>query len=404
MTDTSITPAVQIRGIIKRFPGVVANDNVNLEVRAGEIHALLGENGAGKSTLMNVLCGLYRPDAGEIYLLPLMIVAGVLGGALWGLVPALLKAYLKVNEIITTLMLNYIAILWLQYLYYGPWEDPKGFGFPGTAQFPEFTWLPRLTGRLHWGLIFALIAAAFLWLVLDRTRWGYEIRLIGENPSAARYAGVSITRKIVLVMLLSGGLAGLAGISHRLQQGLAVGYGFTAIIVAWLASFLGQRLGPGGTPLVGQVGPRFGKIPIPGLANLPLVGPSLFNQDVLVYIMYLFVPLAWYFLYKTRPGLHLRAISESPQTADAMGVNVFGLRYLYTIVGGMLAGLGGAQVNAVQFRLQAAGTTIPASFLNMLPYAFTVLVLVLITWWEAFRKRVGAPAALGLPYIREEWA
>lgn len=215
-----------------------------------------------------------------------------------------------------------------------------------------------------------------------------------------------------------------------------------------LASFLGQRLGPGGTPLVGQVGPRFGKIPIPGLAGLPLAGPSLFNQDILVYIMYLFVPLAWYFLYKTRPGLHLRATGENPQTADAMGVNVFGLRYLYTIIGGMLVGLGGAHlslaytpgwtenltggrgwiaialvifatwdparavvgallfggVNAVQFRLQAAGTTIPASFLNMLPYAFTVLVLVLITWWEAFRKRVGAPAALGLPYMREERA
>ncbi len=215
-----------------------------------------------------------------------------------------------------------------------------------------------------------------------------------------------------------------------------------------LASFLGQRLGPGGTPLVGQVGPRFGKIPIPILADLPLVGPSIFNQDILVYIMYLFVPLAWYFLYKTRPGLHLRAIGESPQTADAMGVNVFGLRYLYTVVGGMLVGLGGAHlslaytpgwtenltggrgwiaialvifatwdparavlgallfggVNAVQFRLQAAGTTIPAAFLNMMPYAFTVLVLVLITWWEAFRKRIGAPAALGLPYMREERA
>jgi len=183
--------------------------------------------------------------------LPLMVVAGMLAGALWGLVPALLKAYLRVNEIITTLMLNYIAILWLQHLYYGPWKDPQGYGFPGTAQFPTYAWLPRLTGRVHFGLIFALVAAAFVWLVLDRTRWGYEIRLIGENPVAARYAGVSIARNIILVMLLSGGLAGLAGmaevagISHRLQQGLAVGYGFTAIIVAWLA-----KLNPWGVILV----------------------------------------------------------------------------------------------------------------------------------------------------------
>lgn len=173
--------------------------------------------------------------------LPIMVVAGMMGGAFWGLIPAVLKAYLKVNEIITTLMLNYIAILWVQYLYYGPWKDPQGYGFPGTAKFPEYTWLPRITGRLHLGFVFGLIAAAVIWLVLDRTRWGYEIRLIGENPRAARYAGVGIARNIVLVMCLSGGLAGLAGmadvagISYRLQQGLAVGYGFTAIIVAWLA-------------------------------------------------------------------------------------------------------------------------------------------------------------------------
>ncbi len=183
--------------------------------------------------------------------LPLMMVAGLLFGAVWGLIPALLKAYLRVNEIIITLMLNYIAILWLQHLYYGPWKDPQGFGFPGTAQFPEYAWLPRLIGRVHWGLIIAIVAAAFIWVVMDRTRWGYEIRLIGENQAAARYAGVSIARNIVLVMLLSGGLAGLAGmaevagISHRLQQGLAVGHGFTAIIVAWLA-----KLNPWGVLLV----------------------------------------------------------------------------------------------------------------------------------------------------------
>ena len=215
-----------------------------------------------------------------------------------------------------------------------------------------------------------------------------------------------------------------------------------------LASFLGQRLGPDGMPLVGQVGPRFHKVALPVLAEIPVVGPALFHQDVLVYVMYLLVPLAWYILYKTRPGLHLRAIGESPHTADAMGVNVIGLRYLYTVLGGMLVGLGGAHlslsytpgwtenltsgrgwiaialvifatwdparavvgallfggVNAIQFRLQAAGATIPAAFLNMLPYALTITVLVIITWWEAFRKRVGAPAALGIPYMREERA
>ncbi len=185
-------------------------------------------------------------------LLPAMFVAGFVGGALWGLVPALLKAFIRVNEIITTLMMNYIAILWVEYLFYGPWKDPAGYGFPGTAQFPEAAWLPRLLGtRLHLGLAFAIVAAVFIWLVLGRTKWGYEIRVIGENPRAATYAGISLMRNIILVMVLSGGLAGLAGmaevsgIAHRLQKGLTVGYGYTAIIVAWLG-----KLNPWGVLLV----------------------------------------------------------------------------------------------------------------------------------------------------------
>lgn len=196
-------------------------------------------------------------------LLPLMFLAGFAAGALWGLIPAALKGFLGVNEIITTLMLNYVAILWIQYLYFGPWKDPQGFGFPGTAPFPEVAWLPRLrdtfpgltetvnTGRVHWGLLIAILAAVVVWLILGRTRWGYEIRVIGENPNAARYSGISLLRNFLLVMVLSGGLAGLAGftqvaaISHRLQQGIVVGDGFTAIIIAWLA-----RLNPFGVLVV----------------------------------------------------------------------------------------------------------------------------------------------------------
>jgi len=213
-----------------------------------------------------------------------------------------------------------------------------------------------------------------------------------------------------------------------------------------LASYLGQRLGPGGTRLVGLVGPTLDRIPIPVLSDLPVVGVSLFNQDVLIYGLYLGVPLAWWYLYKTRPGLYLRAVGENPETADAMGIRVAVNRYLYTMLGGALAGLGGAHlslaysrgwtenitggrgwiavalvifamwdplravigaalfggINAIQFRMQAAGTTVPAALLNMFPYIATILVLVVITWWEALRKRVGAPAALAVPYAREE--
>jgi general nucleoside transport system permease protein len=252
---------------------------------------------------------------------------------------------------------------------------------------------------------------------------------------------------VLVALLVGGGMAlihAFLTISLRADQvvsGLAL-----TLFGTGLSSFLGQRLGPGGTPLVGMIGPRFRSVSIPVLSDIPVIGPMLFNQDLLVYVMYLFVPLSWYFLYKTRPGLHLRSIGESPETADALGVNVFKLRYFYTIIGGMLAGLGGAHlslaytpgwtehltggrgwiaialvifatwdplravagallfggVNAIQFRLQATGTTIPSSLLNMLPYILTVVVLVAITWFESFRKRVGPPAALGLPYMREE--
>lgn len=175
-------------------------------------------------------------------LLPAMFLAGGLAGAVWGLIPAGLKSSIGVNEILTTLMMNYIATLLVEYLYLGPWRDPKGFGFPGTAQFVQATWLPRLTGRVHYGIFFALAAAVLLWFLLSRTKRGYEIRLIGENPKAARYAGINITKNIILVMLISGGLSGLAGmaevsgIAHRLYMGLTVGYGYTAIIIAWLAN------------------------------------------------------------------------------------------------------------------------------------------------------------------------
>ena len=193
------------------------------------------------------------PKTGWIYL-PLMGLAGVIAGGIWAVIPAMLKAYLKVNEIITTLMMNYVAILWYQYLFNVAWKDPDGYGFPGSAKFAEYCRIARISGRLHWGLLVALVCTVIMWIVLDWTKWGYQIRLIGENIRAAKYAGINIGRNIVGVMLLSGGLAGLAGmvevsgISHSLQQGLNMGYGFTAIIVSWLA-----RLNPWGIVLVANL-------------------------------------------------------------------------------------------------------------------------------------------------------
>lgn len=238
--------------LVKTIPLILAGLGVSVAFRMllwnigaeGQLH--LGAIAAAGTALYLL------PAAPAALLIPAMLLAGFIGGALWALIPGLLRAYLHVNEIITSLMLNYVAILLAEYLVYGPWRDPQGFGFPGTPALPDAAWLPRLAGtRVHLGLLVGLAAAALLFVILRGTGWGYEIRVIGENQRAARYAGIDIARNILLVMALSGGLAGLAGvgevagIAHQLQRNLSPGYGYTAIIVAWLA-----RLNPFAVALV----------------------------------------------------------------------------------------------------------------------------------------------------------
>ncbi|MBC9783874.1 ABC transporter permease [Heliobacterium chlorum] len=195
------------------------------------------------------------PDWPAYQLLPAMMVAGFLAGGLWGLLPAIPRAYFKVNETITTLLMNYIAILWVDYLVVGPWKDPKSFNFPISPQFTEGAILPTLgTSRIHMGLVFGVVVALLLYIVLNYTRWGFEIRVSGESPAAARYAGMNYVKNILLVMFISGGLAGLAGmtevsaITQRLQHGISPGYGYSAIIIAWLA-----RLHPAAIVLVSVI-------------------------------------------------------------------------------------------------------------------------------------------------------
>ncbi len=175
-------------------------------------------------------------------MLPFMMITGTLSGALWGVLAAWLRNRFLVSELISTLMMNYIAILWVSYLVYGPWRDPKGLNFPLTAPFPEAAILPAFgDSRVHAGLILALLAAACLQFAFSKSRWGYEIRVIGSSPKAALYAGLDIKKNALLVMFISGALCGLAGmvevsgIAGKLQAGLSPGYGYTAIIVAWLA-------------------------------------------------------------------------------------------------------------------------------------------------------------------------
>jgi ABC-type uncharacterized transport system permease subunit len=181
------------------------------------------------------------PDWPAYLLLPAMLIAGFVMGGIWGLVPAIPRAYFKVNETISTLLLNYVAILWVDFLVFGPWRDPHGFNFPYSTPFSPGATLPSFGHtRIHWGLFVGLAIAVIFYFVLKYTKWGYEIRVCGESPKAAGYAGMNFAKNILLVMFISGGVAGIAGmtevsgITQRLQQGISPGYGYTAIIVAWL--------------------------------------------------------------------------------------------------------------------------------------------------------------------------
>lgn len=271
-------------------------------------------------------------------------------------------------------------------------------------------------------------------------------------------------------MMLMGAMTAF-GVAHQtgnpwlgLLAGTAVGGGLALLhglvvitlhgdqVVSGLAlTFLGTGLSAVlGAPLVEiRQAPRLPTLPIPGLADLPILGPILFNHNVIVYIGFLLVPCAWIYIYRTRPGLTLRALGEYPAAADALGINVYAQRYFYVMLGGLLAGMSGAALTLAITPLWIEGVTagqgwiaiglvifagwnplqaavgsylfgairrLPLDlqnvafflqnphygyFMNMLPYLFTIIVLV-IGARSALRRRLGAPAALGVPYLREE--
>lgn len=182
------------------------------------------------------------PLPGPITIL-IIAVAAMVGGALMLLGPALAKARLGVDEVVTTLLLNFIVLLLVSYLLEGPMKDPMGMGWPKSERLDAAARLPRIVEglRLHWGFLIGLIAALAIWLIQTRTTLGYEIRAVGLNPEAARFAGIPVNTVIVKTALLSGGLAALAGFSEvsglkgALTLDLSPGFGYTGIIVAMLA-------------------------------------------------------------------------------------------------------------------------------------------------------------------------
>jgi len=234
--------------LVAAIPLILTGLAVALGFRAG-----LFNIGAEGQYLIGAVCGVYVAYAFEMP--PILhaivaLVAGALGGALWGAIPGILKAKRGAHEVITTIMMNYIAILLTDWLVHGPMKDPTG---PSTIRTPTihpsaniatfYELFPKLfdpADRLHLGLVLALLAAVAVWYLLWKTTIGFELRTSGANPNAARYAGVRATWTIVLAMALSGALAGLAGtievqgLNRNLPAFFSAGYGFDAIAIALL--------------------------------------------------------------------------------------------------------------------------------------------------------------------------
>ncbi len=204
--------------------------------------------GAEGHYVVGAICGgglaLLFHDQGGWWLLPLMTLAGAAGGALWAAIPALLKTRFNTNEILTSLLLVYVAQHLLQYLVHGPWRDPQGYNFPQTVTFGDAATLaPIIPGTLlNIATVASILVVPLAWLLMHRMFFGFQAKVSGLSARAADYAGYSRTRMVWSTMLLGGALSGMAGLFEvagmigKLQPSISPGYGFTAIIVA----FLGQ--------------------------------------------------------------------------------------------------------------------------------------------------------------------
>jgi len=262
---------------------------------------------------------LLPKDTDRTVMLTTMVLAGLIAGFIYGAIPGLLKAWLNINEIIITLMLNYVAYKWLEYfVVVGPWSIGN---FESTGRFaPSATW-PRLTEysksipvlaglTAHPGIFLGVIAAIILAWIIYRSRWGYEIRVIGDNPKAARYAGISLARNIFLVMGISGALAGLAGMNEvaalrELTGHFQRGYGFTGVIVAWLA-----RLNPLAAILVAIL---FGGL----LVGTQLIQPQGIASMLQGVILFVVVGTELLFRYRFRlEKITPSAVTSAPESSN----------------------------------------------------------------------------------------
>lgn len=236
--------------LIKTTPLLIAGLGLSISFRCNLIN--IGAEGqmiAGG--IAATAAAIYLPFSSPVIMLPLIFIAGFLGGGLYGAVPGLLKAKFGISEIINTIMLNYIAINMLSFLLDGPMREPGNY-YPQSAKILKAFWLPSIFSgtRLHFGFVIALALVICYYLLIYRLPHGFRIRAVGFNPKAARYAGMNVKRSIISAMVLSGGFAGIAGMSevlgvhHRLYNDFTSGYGFDAISIALLG-----KLHPAGAVL-----------------------------------------------------------------------------------------------------------------------------------------------------------
>jgi simple sugar transport system permease protein len=244
------SPRALTETVVKAVPLMLAGLGVGLAFR-GRIWNIGAEGQLLMGAVAAAGVGLRFPDLPAWVLLPLTLVASFALGGLWGSIPGVLKARFHANEIVVSLMLNFVAILFVSYLVSGPWRDPAS-GIPITAAVGESARLPRLVPgtRLHGGIVVALACSLLTYIILFRSTLGFKIRAVGGGLEAARFAGIDVNAVVAVTMALSGGLAGLAGmcevsgLHYRLMDNISPGYGYTAIVVALMG-----ELHPVGIPL-----------------------------------------------------------------------------------------------------------------------------------------------------------
>jgi len=227
--------------LVRMAPLLLTAVAVALPTRLGLIN-VGGEGQLYMGAWLATAGALACPDLPAWLLLPLLTVLGFAGGALWALLPGVLRAAKLVNETIATLLLNYVAPLIVSFFIFGPWRSADSASYPQSAEFVEAARLPSFAGtRIHLGLLYGLACLALYGLVMTRTRWGLAMRAIGGNAEASVRLGLPVARTIVVAMAVGGGIAGIAGMAEvsaiqgRLVQALSPGYGYIGFLVAWLA-------------------------------------------------------------------------------------------------------------------------------------------------------------------------